>query len=736
MTKKQHKLEKELDTPKVQSLEVEQRLASLVEKPDLTSPEMLASPSHESLYALWAVRLFTKPSYFRSINKRNLGFGGVDLQSFSALIGVEYERTADDEGWLPLPFFLEAQAVKEKLEPLSPGFNGLLKTNLQNLGRLIGLSEIDCQLLGFFCLLMSNKAFIEVTDELGEMNRQELHESLAIILDLPIRDIAAALSKNGKLFKTGLLKLDQRDNNDLQRKVDVLDGLRDVLMTESADPLELLAQYFYRSQNAEMSLAQFPHLEADTNALMAYLQAKRNQPGINILIHGEPGTGKTQWVKSLCQQLNQTLYEVSAEDFDGDPLPRDRRVAVYKLAQSALAHQGQSIVMFDEVEDVFPTSTPLFLNPRTSTGSKAWINKLLEENPVPSFWISNQIHHIDPAYIRRFDMVIEVPAPPSKVRKTMIEQALGDLKVSERWIEQLSKESKLVPAVIERAVKVAKVIQAEGRQPQEVESQVLGLINKTLKAQGKRAIKLKNTHSNLTYNLDYVNTDADLAKLVEGVKRSQAGRFCLYGLPGTGKTAFGHYLAESLEKPLIIKRASDLLSPYVGEAEMNIAAAFEEAVKEDAVLQIDEADSFLRSRTKARQSWEVTQVNELLTQMETFEGVFIASTNLMDDLDQAAMRRFDLKLEFKALTRHQAWLLFKNIMSEQGVRITNQAIIKQKLSTLSHLTPGDFAVVVRKLLLTGEEIKPGLVIAALQQELLHKPELSRVNGIGFLSSLH
>ena len=76
----------------------------------------------------------------------------------------------------------------------------------------------------------------------------------------------------------------------------------------------------------------------------------------------------------------------------------------------------------------------------------------------------------------------------------------------------------------------------------------------------------------------------------------------------------------------MVRRASDLLSCWVGATEQNIARAFEEARKDDAVLLIDEADSFLQDRRGAGHSWEVTQVNEVLTQMENFEGVFIATT--------------------------------------------------------------------------------------------------------------
>lgn len=77
-----------------------------------------------------------------------------------------------------------------------------------------------------------------------------------------------------------------------------------------------------------------------------------------------------------------------------------------------------------------------------------------------------------------------------------------------------------------------------------------------------------------------------------------------YGPPGTGKTALARYLADRLDRECKVVRASDLLGPYLGETEQNIAKAFREAEKEEAVLVIDEADSF--PREMATRSWETT----------------------------------------------------------------------------------------------------------------------------------
>ena len=124
--------------------------------------------------------------------------------------------------------------------------------------------------------------------------------------------------------------------------------------------------------------------------------------------------------------------------------------------------------------------------------------------------------------------------------------------------------------------------------------------------------------------------------MCDGLREHGEGRLLLIGAPGTGKSAFGRYLAEALDRPLMMRRASDILSPYVGVAERNMAQMFRDAPKKMQFCYLDEADTFLRDRNGATRSWEISEVNEMLTQMESFDGIFIASTNLMGSLDAAA----------------------------------------------------------------------------------------------------
>ncbi len=139
-----------------------------------------------------------------------------------------------------------------------------------------------------------------------------------------------------------------------------------------------------------------------------------------------------------------------------------------------------------------------------------------------------------------------------------------------------------------------------------------------------------------------------------------------------------------------------MLSKYLGESEQLIAAAFDEARSNKAILLFDEVDSFLQDRRGAVHSWEVSMVNEMLTQMEHFEGIFIATTNLMKNLDQAALRRFDFKIEFGYLKQEQAWALFEQYCQHFQIQIEPQSSIRTRLNHMHVLTPGDFAVAAKR----------------------------------------
>lgn len=202
---------------------------------------------------------------------------------------------------------------------------------------------------------------------------------------------------------------------------------------------------------------------------------------------------------------------------------------------------------------------------------------------------------------------------------------------------------------------------------------------------------------NSSYDLSVLNTSIPAQEIVEMVQNAIANdrksqrkekgiRILFYGLSGSGKTNLAHYIAESLGKAIITKNASDILGMLVGESEKNIAKAFEEAKKQKKILLFDEVDSFFRERSYASQNWEITQVNEFLTQMEKFEGIVICTTNLRSIMDKAMQRRFHIMVEFKALKDEGVERLLGKYFPQFDF---NEEDIR-RISRFQSATPGDF----------------------------------------------
>jgi len=171
------------------------------------------------------------------------------------------------------------------------------------------------------------------------------------------------------------------------------------------------------------------------------------------------------------------------------------------------------------------------------------------------------------------------------------------------------------------------------------------------------------------------------------------------------------------------------MSKWVGDTEKNIANAFREAKEEGAVLIFDEVDGFLSERGQAKVNWEVTQVNEMLVQMEKFDGLFIATTNLIDRLDQASLRRFDLKLEFKTLEPKQLGKIFISYCKE--LELDNPTIEElNEIKSLKQVTPGDFASITRQS--KFRKISTALEFIQRLKEEIRLKKLENGKSMGFL----
>ncbi len=594
--------------------------------------------------------------------------------------------------------------------------------NAAAIAAALGLAPLERELLLLVAMMHLDPTLYAAFKPLGEFTRRGACAALATILGARPDAVYRALLPNSLLANTGLIRVDDSHSYHLKAKLDILDRLPQLLLGERLDTATLFLRYVAPARPATLAANDFAHLAADFELARCLLAraAETGTPGVNLLLYGLPGAGKTELALTLAEAAGVALFAVQASDEDEDPLDACKRLSRYSLAQHLLARRRQCALLFDEAGDTLSEGgeidLPLFMATRDSGVNKAWLNGVLEQNQAPAIWIVNRIDTIDAAFLRRFDLHIGLHIPPRPVRERIIRRHLGELAVSPRWISQLAENPHISPALVQKAARLAQLL------PEAFAAQGEALLNQALDNAliATRHGELPESTAVVVENYDptLINCDCDLAALVNGLSQQGRGRICLYGPSGTGKTAFAAWLAQTLDRPLLLKTASDLLNPLVGVTEERIAAMFQEARQSGAVLLIDEADSFLRSRQHARQSWEVTQVNELLVRMEQFDGILLCATNRVNDLDPAVRRRFDLKTRFWPLAAEQSELCFRRALSETGT-LPVEGLAEETLTRLwglGSLTVGDFATVRRRAALLGQTLTAESLLAALAEE--------------------
>jgi SpoVK/Ycf46/Vps4 family AAA+-type ATPase len=613
---------------------------------------------------------------------------------------------------------LMARLVEVERQPIRR--TGCLYENIERVAKMISLTDVDQEVLAFTALLHRCSILKECLELLGDQSADSICELLALALGIERTVLEPALRDSSPLCSAGLLRIDYAET-DVPSMLNLLDGLDRSLFDESAEGNNLFFPYFRLTELPQHSLDEFPHLQEDIKFLHRLLTYARNgrTRGINILLYGETGTGKTEFVRALAKSLNTSLFEVAHESVDTDLRQQQFRFRAYQLAQEVLARKHNGLILFDEIEDVFSDHALSVLGQGLSSGRyKAWTNAVLESNRLPTIWISNNIDSMDPAYRRRFSYALEFRSPPRSIRRQLLIKELGKRAVSSWWIERASAEASLTPAIIKEIGQIARL--APKTELGAAERFISRTIEQKLRLMGHSAnFRTSRQSPALPYSLKFLNASQDLEEFANGLEQRPICRACLEGPPGTGKTAFVEYLAKKLDKPLIEKKASDLLSCWVGGTERNLAAMFQEASEEDAILFLDEVDSLLQERSGAHHLWETTQVNQLLTEMEQFEGVLVCATNRMDNLDEAVLRRFEVKIKFGYLKADQAWSLFTEgftILYECDLDYDNPSSIIRRLEQLSTLTPGDFAAVHRQARVLGKSLDGESLLTALEKE--------------------
>ena len=597
---------------------------------------------------------------------------------------------------------------------------------IRRLGREMQLSRTDVAILELLLRYHTRPAIESIVDDVFRDGYRRLARlfnigcrALADLLDLSVSSFSARFATHAPLVLSGLVSID--DDGDIKP----IDRLKRLVHTPGKAGVDVRSLLFDMGPPAELEWPDFEHVAEGRNhvekLVKGALQARER--GVNVLIYGSPGTGKTQFCRTLACRLKMKLYSIGEVDEWGHEPSRSERLQELRLAQRLLASGHDSILLFDEMEDLLqvPASGSMAFfgrltrGPLRAGGSKVFMNRLLEQNAVPTLWTSNSARHTCPTVLRRMMFALELRQPSSRVRARIWTRQLAShgIEASGEEADSLARAYDVTPGVAAGVTAAARLV--DGGDIATVRCGVRSL-SRLLSGE----VPPQRAPSNFDPAL--ISADIDPAVLADRLAERGARRvsLCLNGPPGTGKSACVRYLAERLGLEVVQKRASDLMSMWVGETEQRIAAAFAEARDARQFLVFDEADSLLADRRFAQRTWEVSQVNEMLTWMENHPLPFACTTNFSEHLDPATLRRFDFKIALDYLRPRQAMAAFCTFFGlTPPPRITG----------LANLTPGDFAVVRRKAEILDKLEDPEALADMLREECKGKPD--RPTSVGF-----
>ena len=517
----------------------------------------------------------------------------------------------------------------------------------------------------------------------------------AMSIDRSYPEVLHAMRRNGKLARYGCMDDEYWFNS---KEFDAYFAGTDT------SPLD--ERYYKVARGEPLPWDFFGDLAEKDGALLKDMLAARSGGGrLNVLFYGAPGTGKTSFALALAKAVGGMAYDLLQGERDGKNISIESRMAGIQIFNERVAG-ARTMLIVDEADELLRTNAEVY-GGGTGNGhtEKGVMNTILDGMRAPVIWISNAPAEVmDESVRRRFDYSICFKALTPAQRQAIwrnnvlkfgMEDIIGD-KSSERFADRYETSAGGITMVLENVKRLSPDA-----------GHVEELVDRIMKPHCElmqKPVQNGKLQPSADYSLEGLNIRGDLGldKVVQAVRNFQIRRtagvgkgpdrprmnLLLWGPPGTGKTEFVKYLGSALKTKIVVKMGSDLLDMYVGGTEARIRDAFQEAAAEKAILFLDEIDGLVQGRERAVRSWEVTQVNELLHQMENFDGVMVGATNFFTNLDQAILRRFTFKLEFGYLDADGKRLFFERMF---GSRLTPAEAAR--LDAIPDLAPGDFRTV-------------------------------------------
>ncbi|MXY52943.1 MAG: ATP-binding protein [Gammaproteobacteria bacterium] len=524
---------------------------------------------------------------------------------------------------------------------------------------------------------------------------------------------------DGRLVRSGLVRLDEDQRLTLPRRLNRL--------AWSAGDADVRRLLLGGEGESELDWEDFEHLGAVRSDVEALIRgaAEQGAGGVNILVHGAPGTGKTVFCQTLAKHLGLALFSVG-ESGDGGREPlRSERLSELELAQSLLAADRRALLLFDETEDLLVSGGEVAfgLAPQPASGaSRVFLHRLLERNPTPTLWTTHDAEALHPAVLRRMMYAVRMQAPPVSVRTRIWSRqlALHGIDATEDDAVTLAREFGEAPGLAAAATAAAHIGKGGLAAIRRGVKSLSAAMGHDLQVQRAAAEFLPDAGVDVAFDPSLIEADTDLVALADRLAEAESRAFslCLQGPPGTGKTASLRYLAGRLGLDLAEVRGAELLGMWQGETERNIAEVFASAAEQGTFLVIDQAQALLAER-HAGFGWE-TGAGEVLAWMERHPLPFACTARDEERLEATALRHFVFRCAFGFLGPATA---------ARAYRLWFGRDLPADLRLPASLTLGEFRMVRRRAALLGVQDSDETLVAMLRDECRIAPPQGR--GLGF-----
>ncbi|MFZ4481661.1 MAG: hypothetical protein ACOYNZ_17400 [Rhodoferax sp.] len=323
--------------------------------------------------------------------------------------------------------------------------------NLAHLSALYGLDTLETEILEFALTLTERALFRRYLWEMRFESKASAWRFAATMMSCSVQDLRTALKPTSTLRACGLIHLDVNPNDlDGFIRVGPMSLRLSVFKAESREALQ--NEVLQPVAPPSLTLADFPHLENEFNWIVQCLQTavRTRETGVNILIQGPSGTGKTQFACLLVQAAGLCGFEVGVispyvEPSDGIGGLLEHYCSIQGILRT---HPG-AVLIFRE------TGTAAYYCDRL-------LKDRLETCTIPTIWISDEPTSMDDSILRRFVFHLELHNPPIGPRRHLVSQVTSGIAIEPDKLESIAADTSITPAQLKMAARFARLLTEGG----------------------------------------------------------------------------------------------------------------------------------------------------------------------------------------------------------------------------------------------------------------------------------